>query len=303
MECRAERILSSSLREEREIRICNKGKNLVLVLHPYGYGKVPFLVGNPKYPSFKKMESIDAVFVEPDASLPIRSGITNPPFEDMYMGSWYHDSEYVGKYASFIVEVARLFKERYEIKGRTAVIGGSMGGWGAINLTLKYPDIFSIGASADGPMIYGKSLLFLKEGTQELARIMGTTVEQVGEVYLDMARSLDIVYTGGKLLKSVSYINGKVLYDESLFEKIKLNFPLQVVETYRANIVENELILITNYYDTGIAISNSLMHNKMLQLHIPHHYQCYVGPKVASHIIGVANSMSKILELLGVRFR
>jgi len=66
--------------------------------------------------------------------------------------NWYTDSE--EKYESYLIndlmpEIKSRFNASTE-RGYRAIAGNSMGGYGAIKLALKYPDIFSFAASFSG---------------------------------------------------------------------------------------------------------------------------------------------------------
>jgi S-formylglutathione hydrolase FrmB len=65
-------------------------------------------------------------------------------------GSQYLNSSATGRYEDYVVrEVVPWVRERYRT-GPTAVLGKSSGGYGALSLAMRYPEIFSAAASTAG---------------------------------------------------------------------------------------------------------------------------------------------------------
>lgn len=69
-------------------------------------------------------------------------------------GSWYLSSPTIGDYETYIVKelVAEIDSKYRTLPGRSsrAVTGCSMGGYGAMHLALKYPDVFNVAAPMSG---------------------------------------------------------------------------------------------------------------------------------------------------------
>jgi S-formylglutathione hydrolase FrmB len=84
---------------------------------------------------------------------------------DGLVSSWYFDSpvDKNWKYETYVSSelvswVDKHFSTKQNKKGR-AIMGLSMGGHGALYLTLKHQDVFGAAGSMSGGLIYGRSLI------------------------------------------------------------------------------------------------------------------------------------------------
>lgn len=72
----------------------------------------------------------------------------------LVVGSWYLSSPVIGDYETYIVkDLVELIDTRYRTlptRESRAVTGFSMGGWGAMHLALKFPDVFSVAVAEAG---------------------------------------------------------------------------------------------------------------------------------------------------------
>jgi S-formylglutathione hydrolase FrmB len=89
------------------------------------------------------------IIVKPDGSVPWS-------FIHPSDGSWYTNSELYGDYEDYIVfDLVEFIDAAYKtisIRGKRAIWGASMGGYGAMMLALKHPDMFCAVASQSGPL-------------------------------------------------------------------------------------------------------------------------------------------------------
>jgi enterochelin esterase family protein len=69
-----------------------------------------------------------------------------------YGGSQYVNSRYLGEYESYVAqELTSFVDNRYPtLRGRRAVVGKSSGGFGAMHLSMRHPDVFPVAASLSG---------------------------------------------------------------------------------------------------------------------------------------------------------
>lgn len=72
----------------------------------------------------------------------------------LVVGSWYLSSAVIGDYETYIVkDLVELIDTRYRTlatRESRAVTGFSMGGWGTMHLTFKFPDVFSVAVAEAG---------------------------------------------------------------------------------------------------------------------------------------------------------
>ena len=82
--------------------------------------------------------------------------VVMPDASNMYGGSWYTNSELTGNYEDYIVEdlVSYIDSNYRTIPSRDsrAIVGHSMGGYGAMKLAMKHPDVFGAVASHGGAL-------------------------------------------------------------------------------------------------------------------------------------------------------
>jgi S-formylglutathione hydrolase FrmB len=150
------RIWSDSLGERRDLYVylpphysAQKQYPLVIYLHGFGQDEESFL-------KFVKLfdESIacgklpPAIIAAPDGSINGRPSLFNA-------GSFYVNSK-AGRFEDFIIlDVWNFLHQRYSIRPEReahALIGGSMGGFGAYNLAIKYRDRIGVVAGLLPPL-------------------------------------------------------------------------------------------------------------------------------------------------------
>jgi len=100
------------------------------------------------------------VFETMMASGEIRESILIKPdgFVLPYLGSMYTNSEYNGQFEDYIVQdlishIDGSYNTIDEASYR-AIMGHSMGGYGAVKLSVKFPELFKIAASHSGPIAF-----------------------------------------------------------------------------------------------------------------------------------------------------
>ena len=104
--------------------------------------------------------SVVSVFEAMMASGEIRESILIKPdgFVLPYLGSMYTNSDYNGQFEDYIIQdlVSHIDGSYHTIDESSyrAIMGHSMGGYGAVKFSVKYPEIFSIAASHSGPVAF-----------------------------------------------------------------------------------------------------------------------------------------------------
>ena len=102
--------------------------------------------------------SVVSVFEDMMASGEIRESILIKPdgFVIPYLGSMYTNSEYNGQFEDYIVQdlISHIDGSYNTIDNSSyrAIMGHSMGGYGAVKLSIKFPELFQVAASHSGPI-------------------------------------------------------------------------------------------------------------------------------------------------------
>ena len=103
-------------------------------------------------------ESLVSVFEDMMASGEIRESILIKPdgFVIPYLGSMYTNSDYNGQFEDYIVQdlISHIDGSYNTIDNSSyrAIMGHSMGGYGAVKLSIKFPELFQVAASHSGPI-------------------------------------------------------------------------------------------------------------------------------------------------------
>ncbi len=102
--------------------------------------------------------SVVSVFEDMMASGEIRESILIKPdgFVIPYLGSMYTNSDYNGQFEDYIVQdlISHIDGSYNTIDNSSyrAIMGHSMGGYGAVKLSIKFPELFQVAASHSGPV-------------------------------------------------------------------------------------------------------------------------------------------------------
>ncbi len=141
---------------ERELQVylppSGRTEGLPLLVLLSGYTGAGFLqFQRPRYLSDSRVGQLDRL---------IRTGVAgeavmvSPDCMTTLGGSQYVNSSATGRYEDYITEeIIPWVRERYGT-GPVGVLGTSSGGYGALSLALRHPDIFSAAASDSGDMYF-----------------------------------------------------------------------------------------------------------------------------------------------------
>lgn len=277
---------SKELGREVNLIIDKKGnpKKLFILLEPYGFHpRKPFL-------ALFSPNINDYVIAETDGSLGIPCNIrtNDEKFKGLMKGSWYY-----GKYENYVLEVADYLKEIYSPE-ETIIGGASMGGWGALNIGVKYPERFDIVIASSAPAFFGKSFFNVKDNVKLLKELVGTDEDTAYQYFNDMLETMDSLYTGGSLLREY---REKGIINERLYEKWKENFPINVIEKNKEKARKLRLVISVNWYDKTTFLSDVKLHEKLVELDVPHNYVVFLGSKEASHFNGMFEGLELALKL------
>jgi S-formylglutathione hydrolase FrmB len=166
------------------------------------------------------------IFVQPDASLHLPHSSDAKDImtgEVSTKGSFYVDSPFTGNYESYIAEdVISYVDQHYRTEANNkhrALAGSSIGGYGALSISLHRPGLFSA-VAALSPANFTLGSLTLKLRVPILTQLLGEkfSAESGDSSWQDILETLDLVFSHRHpLLPTVKCdANGKVVgYDAS----------------------------------------------------------------------------------------
>jgi enterochelin esterase-like enzyme len=212
--------------------------------------------------------------------------VVTPNAFTLHKGSMYSNSPTIGNWESFIAQDLVTF-----IDGRYRTIaarisrglgGHSMGGYGALRIGMKRPDVFS--------SLYLMSSCCLTPTTNPQSETMTRaeeirTREQAEEaarapgfgpsVHLASAAAWSPNPNNPPLYLDLPVKDGKVRPD--ILAKWAANAPIATLEQYASNLHKLYAIAIDIGTKDGLLASNRQLHEAMTRLRIPHAYEEYDG--------------------------
>jgi S-formylglutathione hydrolase FrmB len=212
--------------------------------------------------------------------------IVTPNAYTLHKGSLYASSPTVGDWERFIAEdlVAHIDKQYRTIPDRRSrgLAGHSMGGYGALRIGAKRPDVFSalyvmsacclaVDREYDAKALAPAEAIRTRAQAEEAAKVPG----YMPSVVLAWAAAWSPNPRNPPLFLDLPTAQGTLRPD--VIEQWKANSPLETLEQHVAN--------LDAYYAIGIDIGtrdtllafNRELHEKMTRLHVPHGYEEYEG--------------------------
>jgi len=241
------------------------------------------------------------ILVQPDASLHEphiegRKGLTG---EVLTKGSFYVNSPFTGNYSDYIVkDVIDYIDSNYRTipnRNNRALMGGSMGGFGTLYLTLLYPNLF-ISAAALSPANLGKMDLLDWElripiYEETLGEKMGREIGR--STWKDICDTLDLIFSKeNPLIPSIEKEeNGNIKdYDQEAYEnwqKYDLN---NVIKKHPKALKDINLLIKCEKSDEfGLTEGTKKIHEILDDLNIEHQFDLYTDPRasLSPHILGI----------------
>ena len=212
--------------------------------------------------------------------------VVTPDAYSLHKGSMYSSSPTIGDWERFIAEdLVAAIDSRYRtlVNRMSRGLGGhSMGGYGALRIGMKRPDVFSslyamssccLAANRNPrpEAMAAAEAIKTREQAEEAARAPGFGPS----VNLASAAAWSPNPSNPPLFLDLPVKDGKVRPD--IVAKWVANAPLEMLEQHAAN--------LNNYYAIAIEIgtqdtlleANRQLHDTMLRLRIPHAYEEYEG--------------------------
>ncbi|MHA1583633.1 MAG: alpha/beta hydrolase, partial [Promethearchaeota archaeon] len=241
------------------------------------------------------------ILVQPDASLPLPNkfklkGIDGKPARK---GSFYINSPFTGNYADYIfndvIDHVDKNYRTYPEKQSRALIGGSMGGYGAIFGAINYSDKFQV-AVALSPVISMLTLLNRKKKTPIYRALYGKKkADELGQEELeDILDSADYIFSHNQPLlptlkkDSTGKINSMDHIAKENWDKWNLN---KLAKENAEGLKTVELLINCEESDDfGLHLQALKFHQTLRSLGVSHNFQIYSNTLAADsspHAVGI----------------
>jgi enterochelin esterase-like enzyme len=218
--------------------------------------------------------------------------IVTPDEKTNWFGSFYTNSTATGNWEDFTaIELVNYMDSRYRTlarPGSRAIAGHSMGGYGAIRIAMKHPDVFSVAYSMNGAFICFagenscdspdvKKFVLAKSYDELLAT---QRKNAMGMLTIAQAFSPNPDNPPFYADKPFKMEGDKVVPDQVAYNKWLDNDVVNMTDRYRNNLLKLRGIM----FDAGdqdewrfIVINNRLLSQKLASLHISYQYEEYHG--------------------------
>ena len=212
--------------------------------------------------------------------------VVTPDAFTLHKGSMYSNSVTTGDWERFIADdlVAYMDGHYRTLAGRTSrgLAGHSMGGYGALRIGMKRPDVFMslyimsaccLAAHRD-PRAYDMAAAEAIK-TREQAEAAARTPGFAPSVNLAWAAAWSPNPSNPPLYLDLPVKDGKVRPD--IVAKWAANAPLEMLEQYASNLRKYYAVAIDIGTGDPLLASNRQLHDALTRLRVPHAYEEYDG--------------------------
>ena len=249
------------------------------------------------------------ILIQPDGSLPLfhkynKIGYNGLPVQK---GSMFINSPFTGNYNDYIFQdLIHYVDETYRTladKEHRALIGGSMGGFGALLGGLMHPDKFNT-VFALSPLICFLDLLKVELYQPIFAKVFGMTkAKQAGRKDLiDILETVDLLFSkNNPFLTELEFLSEKIHTKKN--EKSKENWEKNDLN----NLIQqfpnafNNVHLKFNSEETdefGFHQQVETFHQTLSNLNIAHEFEIYkdeMSQNISAHTIGIAKKVREAI--------
>ena len=232
----------------------------------------------------------------------IRRGVTRemivvaPNGWNAYKGAFYTNSVVNGNWEDYIYhDLVQTIDERYRTIARPesrGIAGHSMGGYGAVTLAMKHPDVFSV-VYALSPCCLGIEGDFGSENPAWLSTVRLTKKEQLKDKPASFEEFFQLAFVAVSAAFSpnpqrppffvdfpYSEHDGKLQRNEEVFALWRTKMPLYMVEENKQNLMKLRGIFI-DYGEkeefSHIRITTQQFSKALSERNIPHVFEIYAG--------------------------
>lgn len=208
-------------------------------------------------------------------------------------GSWYTNSDAIGNWEDFTVtDLVGYIDATYRTLARASsrgVAGHSMGGYGAIMLGMKHPDVFGIVYGMNSALLGFAANTELSEKNMSFERAATVTPQTLNPREDEMAASLICVAQAFSpdvddppFFVDLPYAmnDGRMIKVDDCYARWRSKMPLYIVSDYTESLRElHALRFDSGRYDqyAHIAITNRELSDLLTELDVPHTFEEYNG--------------------------
>jgi len=212
--------------------------------------------------------------------------VVTPDAFTLHKGSMYSSSPTIGDWERFIAEDLVAFVDAHyrtlPVRLSRGLAGHSMGGYGALRIGMKRPDVFgslylmsscclAANRNPRPDSMAAAEAITTREQAEEAARAPGFGPS----VNLASAAAWSPNPGRPPLYLDLPVRNGQVQPD--IVAKWVANSPLEMLESRVENLKQYYAVAIDIGLQDGLLASNRQLHDLMTRLHVPHSYEEYEG--------------------------
>ena len=220
--------------------------------------------------------------------------VVAPNARNAYMGSFYANSAVNGNWEDYIYkDLTQYVDTNYRTISKAesrGIAGHSMGGFGAMMLAMKHPDVFSVVYSLS-PCCFGVEGDISSENPAWLKTVRLTSREQLSQKPRSFEEFFQLAFVASSAAFSpnpsrppffVDFLyrerDGHLERDESVFARWKTKMPLYLVDENKENLLKLHGIFV-DYGEkeefTHIRIAAGLFSKLLSERNIPHVFEVY----------------------------
>jgi pimeloyl-ACP methyl ester carboxylesterase len=250
------------------------------------------------------------MLVQPDGSLPMRQnhGRRNPDGTSMWKGSLYADSPYTGRHGSAIFRdlVSYVDAEFPTLPNRAyrALVGGSMGGYGALVGGILHPETFGH-IAALSPAVCCLDVIEHRMVVPLRRLLAGTAAaaQEGRELIEDILDSCDMVYSRDKpLLPTLRKDeHGTTIdYDPVAWDRWAQWDVSRLIRERPDALARTQVLINCHEGDEyGFAEPGRRVHRALTATGITHHFEIYndlLSAITSPHIVGIGRHLAPALQ-------
>ncbi len=265
----------------------NKRFPVLYLLHGIGDDHLNFVDDTEKYQNIQDLMDFGVASQRFGEMI-----IVTPNEKTNWFGSFYTNSSVTGNWEDFTAfELVNYIDANYRTIAKSesrAIAGHSMGGYGAIKLAMKHPDIFSIAYSMSGGFVsftgeinsknLGIKKFVLAKNTNELLATKNR--DAIGMLTVSQAFSPNPNNPPFYVDSPFKLQGNKLVPNPTSYNKWLENDVVKMAEKYKENLLKLRAIK----FDTGnedefrfIVANSRLFSKKLTALKIPHEFEEYNG--------------------------